>query len=67
MENKAPKEAKERMIHVRLPEAMHKKVRIRAAETDQTIQDWVLNSIQKELDGQEANKDALSPRRKKTR
>ena len=46
------KEAKERMIHVRLPEAMHKKVRVRAAETDQTIQDWVFEAIKRELERQ---------------
>ena len=53
MENKAPKEAKERMIHVRLPEGMHKKVRVRAAETDQTIQDWVFEAIRRELERQD--------------
>ncbi len=37
------------MVHVRLPEKIHKKVRIRAAEVDQTIQDWVLQAIQNEL------------------
>ncbi|MCL0058445.1 type II toxin-antitoxin system HicB family antitoxin [Dehalococcoidia bacterium] len=44
-----PREAKTRMIHVRLPEDMHKKLRIRTAETDVTIQDWVLKVIQREL------------------
>jgi predicted HicB family RNase H-like nuclease len=53
METRNPKEAKERMIHVRLPEAMHKKVRIRAAEADQTIQDWVFEAIRRELDRQD--------------
>jgi len=52
MESKAPKEAKERMIHVRLPEAMHKKVRIRAAEADETIQDWVFEAIKRKLERQ---------------
>jgi predicted HicB family RNase H-like nuclease len=42
-----------RMIHVRLPEDVHKRVRIRAAETDKTIQDWVLEALQEELDRQE--------------
>lgn len=32
METRNPKEGKERMVHMRLPESMHKKVRIRAAE-----------------------------------
>ena len=45
-----PEGAKERMVHVRLPETMHKKVRIRAAETDQTIQDWVFEAIRRELE-----------------
>ncbi len=56
MENKKQKETKERMIHVRLPENMHKKLRIRAAETDQTIQDWVYETIKGELERQELNK-----------
>ncbi len=56
MEDKKQKETKERMIHVRLPENMHKKLRIRAAETDQTIQDWVYGAIKRELERQELNK-----------
>jgi hypothetical protein len=56
MENIKQKETKERMIHVRLPENMHKKVRISAAETDQTIQDWVYGTIKRELERQELNK-----------
>lgn len=46
METRNSKQTKERMIHVRLPEAMHKKVRIRAAETGQTIQDWAFEAFQ---------------------
>ncbi len=49
METSKSKDAKNRMIHVRLPENIHKKVRIRAAEMDETIQDWVLEAIQREL------------------
>lgn len=49
MNVKQQKADKERMIHVRLPEAMHKKVRIRAAEADETIQDWVLEAIKHKL------------------
>jgi len=45
-------EIKNRMIHVRLPEDLHKRLRIRAAETDQTIQDWVVAALQKEIDRQ---------------
>lgn len=49
METSNPREVKTRMIHVRLPEEVHKKVRICAAETDMTIQDWALDVIQREL------------------
>jgi plasmid stability protein len=52
MEKRSPKEVKERMIHVRLPEEIHKNVRIRAAETDRTIQDWVFNAVLHELERQ---------------
>jgi len=48
-----------RMIHIRLPEDVHKKIRVRAAEADVTIQDWVLEAIQKHLKpsgGQKVNK-----------
>jgi hypothetical protein len=56
MENEKLERAKERMVHVRLPEIIHKKVRISAAENDQTIQDWVFRIITRELDRQELNK-----------
>ncbi len=41
-----------RMVHIRLPEDIHKKVRVRAAESDTTIQDWVLEAIREYLDRQ---------------
>jgi len=47
---------KERMVHVRLPEELHKRLRIRAAENDSTLQDWVAEAIRKELDRQEQEK-----------
>lgn len=43
---------KTRMIHIRLPEDLHKKVRIRAAESDKTIQDWAVDAIRDYLDRQ---------------
>jgi len=48
-ENARPKT---RMIHIRLPEDLHKKVRIRAAESDKTIQDWAVDAIRDYLDRQ---------------
>lgn len=41
---------RKRMVHVRLTEELHKKLRIRAAENDVTLQDWVAVAIKKEID-----------------
>ena len=38
-----------RMIHIRLPEQLHKTLRIRAAEADITIQEWVVDAIEARL------------------
>jgi predicted HicB family RNase H-like nuclease len=38
-----------RMVHVRLSEELHKQLRIRAAESDVTLQDWVTMAIQHEF------------------
>ncbi|MFC1897591.1 toxin-antitoxin system HicB family antitoxin [Chloroflexota bacterium] len=58
MNTKADKtNTKTRMLHVRLPEELHKKVRIRAAEDDKTIQDWVVDSIKSRLEQQAKRKD----------
>ena len=53
MENRKQNENKERMVHVRLPVAIHKKLRIRAAENDQTIQNWLFELIKRELEYQD--------------
>ncbi len=45
MNRESVNQPKSRMIHIRLPEELHKKLRIRAAETDMTIQDWVVDAI----------------------
>ena len=52
-------QTKNRMIHIRLPEDLHKRVRIRAAETDRTIQDWVAEALDTELNRQEKEKRAI--------
>jgi len=44
------------MVHVRLTEDVHKELRIRAAETDMTLQDWVAIAIRNELDRQDREK-----------
>ncbi|MDD5701756.1 MAG: toxin-antitoxin system HicB family antitoxin [Dehalococcoidales bacterium] len=50
MENNIQKKSKMRMIHVRIPEELHKRLRIRAAETEITMQDWVAGAIAHELE-----------------
>ena len=49
------------MVHVRLTEEVHKKLRIRAAENDTTLQDWVAEAIENEIARQERkwNKEAV--------
>ena len=42
-----------RMIHIRLPEELHRKLRIRAAETDVTIQEYVVAVLKGELERQQ--------------
>jgi plasmid stability protein len=49
MEKEKAKDTKSRMIHVRLPEELHKRLRVCAAEDDTTIQDWVIRAIQDKL------------------
>ena len=38
-----------RMIHIRIPEDVHRLLRIRVAEDDTTMQDWVAALIEREL------------------
>jgi len=38
-----------RMLHIRVSEELHKKMRIQVAELDTTLQNWVVNTIAKEL------------------
>jgi len=49
-------ERKKRMIHIRLPEDTHKRLRVRVAELDTTIQDWVSSLVQKVLKRVEGGK-----------
>jgi len=38
------------MIHVRLKEDIHKRLRVQVAEHDISIQEWVATLIERELD-----------------
>jgi hypothetical protein len=39
------KETEQRMLHIRLPASVHKRLRIRAAELDTTVQKLVVRMI----------------------
>jgi predicted HicB family RNase H-like nuclease len=62
MKNDYPKPPKIRMVHVRLTEETHKRLRIRAAETEMTLQDWVAMAIENELDRQSKRGDTDAER-----
>jgi predicted HicB family RNase H-like nuclease len=47
---KDEKDGKKRMIHIRLQEDVHKRLRIRVAELDTTIQEWVEKLITRVLE-----------------
>ncbi len=49
-EDEQDKKEKKRMIHIRLPEDVHKRLRIRVAELDTTIQEWVEKLVTKVLE-----------------
>lgn len=41
--------AQDRIIHIRLPEDVHRRMRVHVAELDTTIQHWVASLVEKEL------------------
>ena len=52
MKKKSEDKKTDRMIHIRLSEDVHRKVRIRAAELDTTVQKFVEAAIKNELERQ---------------
>jgi hypothetical protein len=56
MDEKKKEAVKKRMIHIRLPEELHKRLRVRVAELDTTIQDWVTKLVSKVLERVESGK-----------
>jgi predicted HicB family RNase H-like nuclease len=44
-----PERNAERKIHIRMGEELHKRLRIRCAELDTTIQDYVVELLDREL------------------
>lgn len=55
-ERSGPPEAAERMIHIRLRADTHRRLRVHVAELDRSIQDWVTDLIEEELERVEAGK-----------
>ena len=53
---------RERMIHVRLDERTHRRLKILAARTDATVQSVVENLIKRRLDGEQESHDRHSRR-----
>jgi predicted HicB family RNase H-like nuclease len=49
MPRKKLPEKRERMIHVRLTDELHKRLKVEVASKGQTIQDWVLKLIDQRL------------------
>ena len=53
-----PEQSTERKIHIRVEEGLHRRLRIRCAELDTTIQDFVVKLLDRELvDDGAANRD----------
>ncbi len=50
MPKRNPIRAEGKMIHVRLSEATHKKLRMQVAKEDTTMQDWLARLIEDELE-----------------
>lgn len=48
-EGKMPGQNTERKIHIRVEEGLHRRLRIRCAELDTTIQDFVVRLLDREL------------------
>jgi len=44
-----PEQSTERKIHIRVEEGLHRRLRIRCAELDTTIQDFVVKLLDREL------------------
>ena len=51
-EDKMPEQNAERKIHIRMKEDLHRRLRIRCAELDTTIQDFVVELLDRELSGE---------------
>jgi len=57
----------ERKIHIRLTQDIHKRLRIRCAELDVTIQDYVVRMLDQALTGEAGHEDPSRARPKERR
>jgi predicted HicB family RNase H-like nuclease len=53
-----------RLIHVRLPEAVHRALRIQVATQDTSIQEWVASLITREVDALVSESAVVATRRR---
>ena len=56
-----PERNAERKIHIRMGEDLHKRLRIRCAELDTTLQDYVVELLDRELSDTVSRRSAKSP------
>jgi len=64
LKSKLSDDADERMIHVRLSAETHRLLRIRVADLDASIQDWVADLVEAALDEEPTGKQREAWRRK---
>lgn len=57
MPRKKLPEKRERMIHIRLTDDLHKRLKVEIAHNQQTIQDWVTELIEHRLLKTKTNRD----------
>jgi hypothetical protein len=60
-EDDMPEQNAERKIHIRIEEDLHRQLRIRCAEVDTTIQDFLVALLGRELSGRSGSPRAAAP------
>jgi plasmid stability protein len=60
-EDKMPDQNAGRKIHIRMDEDLHRRLRIRCAELDTTIQEFVVELLDRELSGGRGSPRAAAP------
>lgn len=55
----------ERKIHIRLSEDLHRRLRVRCAEIDSNMQEYVVQLLERELTGEDARPLSSSSQRRR--